>query len=162
MVGIRNMRNEAFNSYGKIKYILEFALLYGKPKLIYKDDFSFEIDDNNCVMVDSVLFGEDEYNIGRADNFNYIDDSVDSEKYNYYYNKLLIDDNIQPMKYYKRKIEEILRGLTPSNIRVWKVRRGKPELVEDLEIDYQTDDRYDNTIYVDAFEMQFLYRKDGR
>ena len=66
------------------------------------------------------------------------------------------------MKYYKRKIEEILRGLTPSNIRVWKVRRGKPELVEDLEIDYQTDDRYDNTIYVDAFEMQFLYRKDGR
>lgn len=162
MVGVRNMRNESLNSNGKIKFILEFILLYNEPKIIYLDDFSFEIDENDYIMVDSILFGDSEYKIGRADNFSYIADSINSDKYIYSDNKLLIDNDAQPMRYYKKKIEEILRGLTPSHIRVWKVRRGRPELIDEVEVDYKTDDRYEDTIYVDAFEMQFLYRKGAQ
>lgn len=161
MVGIRNMRNESLNTSGRIKYILEFVLLgNSRPRLIYHDEFSFEIDENDNIMVGSILFGEDEVELRRYDNFEYIEDSIDSDKYKYSTNKFLIDDNAQPMRYYKRKIEEILRGLTPSHIRVWKVRRGIPDLIDEIEIDYVSDDRYDKTLYVNAFEMQFLYRTE--
>lgn len=162
MVGIRNLRNSSMNN-SRFSYIIE-VLSLDNPSEVELDDYVFHVDNNDNILVDSIYFGN--YKIKRSDNFEYIEDTIDDTRFSYSNNKLLINSDTKPMEYYYKKLLEILKYQSfPNKLRLWRVRRGEPSLIEEDILRYtntpETNDIFGNTyerhMYVKVLDISFCY-----